>query len=383
MKISLIENKIIQLLVLFCWIFLPVHISAQATVYVNPASIVLSGQSTVTIDFMISNVIDLHAYSIRVAFNNSIVQLNNVSQGPFLSAGGSTFFSTSPNPIIDSMEIAEAILGTNTVNGSGKLFSITFNVLSAGGSPINILVVQLRDHANLNIPVSWSSGEVTVPLSINTKIYLQGPFNGSNLNTILNSSGYLPLSQPYLSNPWNYNGTESVPLGFFTTHSNIVDWVLVELRTGTGASTIVDRKAGFVIDNGNILSVDGVSSLYFNKPKGNYYMVIYHRNHISIMSAYLINLDYISSQHDFTSAQSKAFGENAMFNLGAGIFGMYAADANGNGQVQNNDIENYWLPQNGQSGYKQADFNLNGQVQNNDKETYWAPNNGKGTQVPN
>jgi len=72
-----------------------------------------------------------------------------------------------------------------------------------------------------------------------------------------------------------------------------------------------------------------------------------------------------------------------MIDLGGGVFGMIAADANGNGQVQNNDSEEYWKLQNGLSGYKEADFNLNGQVQNNDNESFWVPNNGKGTQVPN
>ena len=71
-----------------------------------------------------------------------------------------------------------------------------------------------------------------------------------------------------------------------------------------------------------------------------------------------------------------------MKDLGGGYYGLYAGDANGNGQIQNNDSETYWAVQNGQSGYKEGDYNLNAQVQNNDRETYWAPNNGIGTQVP-
>jgi hypothetical protein len=68
--------------------------------------------------------------------------------------------------------------------------------------------------------------------------------------------------------------------------------------------------------------------------------------------------------------------------LGGGYYGMYAGDANGNGQVQNNDNLDYWRMQNGQSGYKSGDFNLNGQVQNNDYQDYFEPNNGTGSQVP-
>ena len=61
---------------------------------------------------------------------------------------------------------------------------------------------------------------------------------------------------------------------------------------------------------------------------------------------------------------------------------MVAGDGNGNGQVQNDDNESVWKPDNGLSGYKNSDFNLNGQVQNDDNEEHWKPNNGKGTQVP-
>jgi hypothetical protein len=101
------------------------------------------------------------------------------------------------------------------------------------------------------------------------------------------------------------------------------------------------------------------------------------------MSSNTVQLSGSTSTYDFSNSQTKAYGTNSMAELGGGVYGMFAADANGNGQVQNNDNEEYWKLQNGLSGYKEGDFNLNGQVQNNDNETYWVPNNGKGTQVPN
>lgn len=363
----------------------PFILRAQTDVYISPSRIVMSGQNTFSIDVMISDVIDLHAYSIKISFNNSIIHLSNVVQGPFLTSGGSnsTLFLTSPTPIVNYILVDAAILGTNTVSGSGKLFTINFNVISAGNSPIDITLVQLRDLENANIPVNWTSGEVEVPISINIKSFLQGPFNGSDMNTTLNLSGYIPLIQPYTVQPWNYSGTESVGTGFFSAHPNIVDWILVELRTGTGSSTIIGRKVGFLTRTGNVVGIDGISSLFLAKPKGNYYILIYHRNHIPIMSSISASLDYFSELYNFTTEISRAYGVNSMVQLSVGVFGMFAADANGNGQVQNNDREDFWVPQNGQSGYKESDFNLNGQVQNNDNEMYWTPNNGKGTQVPN
>jgi hypothetical protein len=383
MKILILKKRVMQFIGLLCLVLLPYTIKAQANVYITPSTVLLSGQSTFTVDVMIANVSNLHAYSVKIVFNNSVINYQSSAKGPFLSTGGSTYFVTSPSPIIDSVEVVEAILGAYSVNGSGKLFSIAFNVASAGISSINIASVILRDVNNSNIPVTWISAQAVVPLSVNARIFLQGPFYLNSMSTTLNSSGFLPLSQPYSISPWNYNGSESVRHDFFITHSNIVDWVLIELRTGASANTILERKVGFLTDTGNINSYNGASSFYFNIPKGNYFIAIYHRNHVPIMTSNPILLDYISLQYDFTSAQSKAYGINAMANLGIGYYGMFAGDANGNGQVQNNDSESFWAPQNGQSGYKQADFNLNGQVQNNDNESYWVPNNGKGSQVPN
>jgi hypothetical protein len=369
--------------ILLYFIFVPFIMRAQANVYVTPSTIVLSGQNTITLDVMIADVIDLHAYSVRITFNNSIVRLTSVTQGSFLSSGGSTLFFVNPAQIVDYVLIEAAILGTNTVSGSGKIFSLNFDVLSAGNSPITITLVQLLDHNNSNIQVNWVSGEILVPIAVKLKTFLQGPFNINEMNTTLNLSGSLPRLQPYSGAPWNYSGSESVKTGFFSTQPNIVDWVLIELRTGIGSNTIVERKAGFITNTGSIVGIDGTSSLYFLRPKGNYYVVIYHRNHIPIMSSNLTYLNYLSTTYDYTTGMSKAYGVNSQIQLNTGIFGMFAADANGNGQVQNNDKESYWIIQNGQSGYKESDYNLNGQVQNNDNETFWVPNNGKGTQVPN
>ena len=72
---------------------------------------------------------------------------------------------------------------------------------------------------------------------------------------------------------------------------NIVDWVLVELRDAVNAAsatkaTAVAQLPAFILNNGNIVGLDGVSNLQFsNIITNNLFVVIYQRNHISIMSA--------------------------------------------------------------------------------------------------
>ena len=86
------------------------------------------------------------------------------------------------------------------------------------------------------------------------------------LNT-LNSIGFLPSSQPYTTSPFNYSGSESVPAGFFQSHTNIVDWVLIEIRTEISSNSTIVRRAGFLLTDGNIVDINGTNPLEF---KGNY-----------------------------------------------------------------------------------------------------------------
>jgi hypothetical protein len=171
-------------------------------------------------------------------------------------------------------------------------------------------------------------------IAVNTKIFLQGSYNGSSMNTTLNANGYLPLSQPFNISPWNYSGTESIASGFFTSHTNIVDWVLLELRTGTASGTKVATRAAFIKNNGTIVDLDGSSSVVFTgKAAGNYYIVIRHRNHLAIMSATAVALSSSSSLYDFTTGSGQYYGgQDAAVNLGSGVWGLVGGNADNSDQ---------------------------------------------------
>lgn len=223
------------------------------------------------------------------------------------------------------------------------------------------------------------------------KVFLDGPYNVSTglMSTALNSGGHLPLSHPYAASPWNYAGTESVSA---IPNANVVDWVLVEVRQAVNAatangSTTKAKRAGFLLKDGSIVDLDGVSPLLFEDlelDNGlNTYTVVRHRNHLPIMSANPLALVNGSYTYDFSTSQTAAYGSaNALRAFGNGSFGSFSGDADGNGQVQNTDKNATWTSSVGQSGYKSADFDLNGQVQNTDKNQKWVNNVGKGSQVP-
>ncbi len=234
------------------------------------------------------------------------------------------------------------------------------------------------------IPVTFIDGAVITGTLFNIKAILEGPFNGTTMNTTLDASGFLPLAQPYSGAPWTYTGSENVSS---IPNTNVVDWVILQVRETTGpassatADSIVAEKAAFILDNGSIVGMDGSSYVLFPMVfTKDVYVVVYHRNHLSMMSATPVPTVGGIYTYDFTTAQSQAYlnGQKVL----SGGFGMYAADGNADGQVSNFDLYFVWLPEVGFAGYNAGDYNLDGQVSNFDLYFMWLPNVGSGTQVP-
>lgn len=226
----------------------------------------------------------------------------------------------------------------------------------------------------------WTIGSPASPLlSANIKVFLQGPYSGGAISTSLKSSGLIPLTQPYNTAPWNYAGIESVE----SIPADVVDWILVELRTGTADSTIVATRAGFLRSNGTIVDVDSTSQLVFSGVSaGNYYVVVRHRNHLAIMSAAPVALSDTSALYDFTTAQTQAYGTNPMKDLGGGPFGMVTGDTDASGAVVAADRNNTWNNRNITGVYSGSDTDLSGTVVAADRNNTWN-NRNLVTQVPN
>ncbi len=227
--------------------------------------------------------------------------------------------------------------------------------------------------------------QLNAQVTLDLKVLLEGPFNGISMNTGLNVQNLIPLTQPYHVVPWNYTGTEQVT---FIPNSSIVDWVLVELRETTGnASTatpdkMINRQAAFIKANGSIVGIGGSNMIgYGGTITSNLYVIIWHRNHLAVMSeGALINAGGIYSW-DFTNQLSKAY-LNGQKQIGTGIFGMIAGDSDANGKVETPDKVPEWNIDAGNRGYISADVNLDTQVNNLDKDEFWLPNLGLMTKVP-
>ncbi len=246
--------------------------------------------------------------------------------------------------------------------------------LSADGSRVAI-------GASLNDGTGTNAGHVRVydpdPLVLNLTVFLAGPHIGGGMHTGLNIAGFIPLTQPYDLAPFNYAGSESLII----IPADMVDWVLVELRSGVMQSEVVGRRVGILSSSGHITDLDGGVLKYPDIDDGSYYVVVYHRNHLAIMSANPILVEG-SVSYDFTGDVAKAFGTNPMRDI-AGEFVMWGGDGNSSGGTTAFDFLNEWLPINGGvAGYYGGDFNMSSTATAFDFLDVWLPANGMSSQVP-
>ncbi len=227
-------------------------------------------------------------------------------------------------------------------------------------------------------------------LDLDITVFLEGPYTGSSqMQTLLNPD-HIPMAQPYNTAPWNYTGDEMV---FPLPNTNIVDWVLVELRDAATAadangSTMIAQKAGFLLKDGSVVGLDGTNRLSFDVfINQNLFVVIWHRNHLGIMSANpLVKTDGYYA-YDFSDAAEKTYGGSTgckqLETFGPGVWGMIGGDGDANGTVNTVDKTSFWSILTGKSGYLSSDYNMDGQTNNPDKNDTWLQNINRESQVPN
>ena len=138
--------------------------------------------------------------------------------------------------------------------------------------------------AGVDIPTGTTNLAISEGIGVGATIYLEGPYQGTP-TPLADNLGTLPSASPYTEAP---RTASAIP-------SQAVDWVLLELRTGTDASTSVGYRSAFVDVNGNIIRDDGTLGIGFPAIPGNYRLVVKHRNHLSVMSNLINGFDWIST----------------------------------------------------------------------------------------
>lgn len=157
----------------------PTPIEDGTVLGINPTSLQLTSSQigeTIQLDINITNVKDLWAWDLKdLSFNPKVLNLTQVTEGPFLAKGGQTLFiwtSTATMALAkgDIPEISTLLLlSKEGVSGSGKLATLSFNVIAPGTSQItfnqttllNPTEIQTGVHGIINV-ASTINGLVTV-----------------------------------------------------------------------------------------------------------------------------------------------------------------------------------------------------------------------------
>ncbi len=188
------------------------------------------------------------------------------------------------------------------------------------------------------------------------------------------------------TSPYGDGATINESVGLDDSGNNsTVDWIWVELRDANDPTTVIAGQSGILQRDGDIVATDDdlVTPLTFDTvPAGDYYLVVKHRNHLSIMSSTAITLKQVSTTIDFTDANNEiTYGSNAQttFGMPTNIVAMWCGNANEDSIVQYsgtdpdtpnilsivlNDAGNFLnFPTYVVNGYNADDINLDGNTQ--------------------
>jgi len=118
--------------------------------YLEPANLTLTPSQDFTVGLKTTSVTNLKGYSVTLSYDPTLISLQEVTEGPFLSVKGKTFFYTKEDK--GTILIDNALLGPElSVSGEGTLATLSFTSLKAGSTSIEFSLVKTRDTNNKEI----------------------------------------------------------------------------------------------------------------------------------------------------------------------------------------------------------------------------------------
>jgi len=227
---------------------------------------------------------------------------------------------------------------------------------------------------------------VELMIQLNPVAFLQGPGispatgEESLMRDNLRSLGLLPLTSPY-----DMTVTTDASVFAVTGDNAIVDWVEVELREGVDNdnTTVVESVSALLQRDGDIVAMDGVSSIQLDIENGDYFIAINHRNHLGIITDMPVTLsNTTATTADFTADAS--FIKNGMIATSllsdSGRLALFAGDVNNDLQVLSSDISTVRPQLGAASSYTTNDVNMDGQILTSDISLLISVNQGRGQQ---
>lgn len=352
-------------------------------------SFTVTKQGGGNVTFAIDNII------VPQAAADPVVTLSVSNNNPGEGAGSVTLTATTD--VAPSADLTVNLSYSGTATGSGTDFTEVGSIVISSGTTSNSGTLNITSDTDVEsdetiiidilsltgVTATEGSPDQQVVTIINddyqfsVKVFLEGPLSGTAMSTTLNSSLPANPSTTYI------NALSETSAGIPAT---AVDWVEIELRTGTSAATKTGTNRGGILkSDGTVVDKEGNNFILTQADGSSYYIVIHHRNHLSVMSATAISPVNGIYTHDFTTAQSQSFsgGSDGAKQVGS-VFAMLAGDADGDGDVDATDLTT-WRNQNGvpfSYNNTNGDLNLDGVINAVDRNEFQKKNNSKASQVP-
>jgi len=143
----------------------------------------------------------------------------------------------------------------------------------------------------------------------------------------------------------------------------IADQVTIELHNAANYSTIEYSSGLMNLNTNGDIAISAIPVLYSDS----YYLTIKHRNSITTISALPVSFSGANVNYNFSTAASKAYGNNMDNWGGLGVFVIYCGDVNQDGIIDSDDM----IPIENESvvitfGYVTTDLNGDGIVDSGD-----------------
>ena len=118
--------------------------------YLEPANLTLTPSEDFTVELKATSITNLKGYSVTLSYDPTLISLQEVTEGLFLSGKGKTFFYTKEDE--STILIDNALLGkTLSTSGEGTLATLSFTCLKAGSTSIEFSLAKTRDALNKEI----------------------------------------------------------------------------------------------------------------------------------------------------------------------------------------------------------------------------------------
>lgn len=260
------------------------------------------------------------------------------------------------NGVSVSRNIGVTVSEKEKVGMNGPFFLYTFDTTwkgyGDGTSDLSIIANEIIIETGV-VDLVISEG-----IGISAKVFLEAPYNSASRKMRTTLNPYLPNNSPYSEDP---RLASTIPI-------DAVDWVLIQTRKFVTGSTVGSRAA-FINIEGYLIEDDGSMGIGMKANPDDYYIVIKHRNHLSVMADKVqagLTWGIVPDLYDFSEDINQYYGTDGAKEIESGVWAMWCGDTNSDTRITDDDkvlVNNIAVYE----GYHSSDLNFDGSVTNADK----------------